>query len=214
MKAAECFRVRPSVVLAGALIAAATMAYWHSSRDDSIGTGLFAAQPGLTLNAEPGPLPDLAFEDGEGNSMKLSDFRSRVVLLNVWATWCAPCREEMPTLDRLQAILGGPGFEVVTLAVDQRGLESVKRFLSGIGIKNLRIYLDRNSASMVDSSVLGIPISTSKSSLGVFGLPTTLLIDRQGRELARLVGPAKWDSPEMITLIQRQLQRDQQAPAE
>jgi thiol-disulfide isomerase/thioredoxin len=208
MTAASSFRVRRPAVLLGVLIAAATMSYMLSSRDVSVGTGLFAAKAGLTLNAEPAFLPDFAFEDGEGSRVNLSDFHGRVVLLNVWATWCAPCRKEMPTLDRLQAILGGPEFNVVTLSIDKHGLEPVKSFLSEIGIKNLRIYLDRNSTSMVDSSVLGIPTSISKSSLGIFGLPTTLLIDRQGRELARLIGPAEWDSPEMITLIERQIHPD------
>jgi len=177
----------------------------------AIGSGVFEAEAGSVVGAEPKLIPDLTFEDGDGNSLRLSDFRGRLVLLNVWATWCAPCREELPSLNRLQAILGGPDIAVVALSVDRGGVEPVKRFLSAIGVQNLPIYLDRTSASLVDSGILGIPISTSpsKGSLGVFGIPTTLLIDREGRELGRLIGPTEWDSPQMITLIQRQFPREQ-----
>jgi thiol-disulfide isomerase/thioredoxin len=213
VKAASRFR---AALFVGGLVAGAI--YLHSSRDASRGLSAPSAGTELLLHALPEPLPDSRFEDGMRNSVKLSDFRGRIVLLNIWATWCAPCREEMPTLDRLQAILGGPDFEVVALSVDRNGLEPVKRFLSGMGIENLRIYLDTNSVAVVDSGILlGIPISTSESKLSVFGIPTTLLIDRDGRELGRLIGPAEWDSPEMITLIQRQRDRNrhqQMAPIE
>jgi thiol-disulfide isomerase/thioredoxin len=211
-----------AALFAGGLIASAITAYLNSSRDASLGRGLFAPAAGteLMLHAQPQPLPDFRFEDGERNSVKLSDFRGRIVLLNIWATWCAPCRKEMPTLDRLQAILGGPGFEVVALSVDRSGIAPVKRFLSGMGIENLRIYLDTNSVAVANSGILlGIPTSTSEVSLNVFGIPTTLLIDREGRELGRLIGPAEWDSPEIVMLIQRQRDRDrdrglQMAPTE
>lgn len=159
----------------------------------------------LNFLKEPRPLPDFRFEDGEGNSLSLSDFRGRVILLNVWATWCPPCRREMPMLDRLQAALGGPDFEVVALSTDRAGRAPVEGFYSALGIKHLRIYLDRNSASMRDPGILGVPITASKGDLGVIGLPTTLLIDRNGQELGRLVGPAEWDSPAMVTLIRHRI---------
>lgn len=133
------------------------------------------------------PVPDLAFEDDRGGSRRLGDFRGKIVLLNVWATWCVPCREEMPALDRLQRELGGPGFEVVALSIDTGGVAVVKGFYEEIGIRSLPIYVD---ASM-----------RATSALGTVGLPTTLLIDAEGREIGRHIGPAEWDSPEAVRLI-------------
>src|SRR3546814_1985193 len=97
----------------------------------------------------------------------------------------------MPTLDRLQAMLGGPDFEIVALSIDRGGLEAVRAFFAEIGIENLRIYLEQPGASM--------------GALGVLGVPTTLLIDREGREVVRLTGPAEWNSPEAVDLIRRYL---------
>lgn len=139
-------------------------------------------------HAAPRPVSDVAFEDGEGRKRALSQFRDKVLLVNVWATWCAPCREEMPALDRLQRKLGGPGFEVVALSIDAEGAAAVKRFYKEIGIRSLGIYVDPGSR------VLG--------SLGLVGIPTTLLIDRQGREIGRRTGPAEWDGPEAVRLIE------------
>ena len=131
------------------------------------------------------------FSDAEGRKLTLEDFHGKVVLLNVWATWCIPCREEMPTLDALEADLGGPGFEVVPLSVDRAGPEVVRKFYAEIGIEHLGLYID---ASMRASFDLQAP-----------GLPTTLLIDSEGRELGRLVGPAEWDTPEMIAFLKNHL---------
>ncbi|MCK5932206.1 TlpA family protein disulfide reductase [Jiella pacifica] len=145
----------------------------------------------LLLKAEPSgatrTVADLTFENSEGNSVSLADFRGQAVLLNIWATWCPPCREEMPSLDRLQAELGGPDFEVVPLSIDRNGLDAVRPFFAEIGIENLDIYLDRPADSM--------------KALNVLGLPTTLLIDSNGRELQRWAGPKEWDSPEVIAEI-------------
>ena len=151
--------------------------------------------------AEPGPIditgePSIfLFENAKGNPVGLADFRGKAILLNVWATWCAPCRKEMPALDRLQAELGGPDFEVVALSVDRNGLDAVRPFFAEIGIENLDIYLDQPAAAM--------------KALGVVGLPTTLLIDGNGRELQRWLGPKEWDSPELVGEI-----RDHLGPAE
>lgn len=144
-----------------------------------------AAPPpeGLQVHPEPRAMPALEFVDGNGDARTLADFRGRVVVLNVWATWCAPCREEMPTLDALQAALGGPRLEVVALSVDREGADAVRGFFDEIGIGNLEIYVDTR---MRAPGKLGIP-----------GLPATLVIDPQGREVARLVGPADWNSPAM-----------------
>jgi thiol-disulfide isomerase/thioredoxin len=135
----------------------------------------------------PTPLPEIAIADGDGKAGALADFHGKVVLLNIWATWCVPCRKEMPTLDRLQVQLGGPDFEVVALSIDRGGAEVVRKFYGEIGVKRLGIHLDSAGAAF--------------EKLGVVGLPTTLLIDRDGREVGRLVGPAEWDSSEMVAFL-------------
>jgi thiol-disulfide isomerase/thioredoxin len=129
--------------------------------------------------------------DGEGRSLTLADFRGRIVLLNLWATWCTPCREEMPTLDRLQARLGGTDFEVVALSIDHDGIAAVRKFYQEIGIKHLRIYND--------------PTTDATARLGVIGIPATLLIDREGREVGRALGPAEWDAPEVVETVRKHL---------
>lgn len=137
---------------------------------------------------EPVPVPEIAFADGAGTPRSLADFRGKIVLLNIWATWCVPCRTEMPTLDRLQGQLGGPDFEVVALSIDRNGAEAVRKFFSEIGVQ----YLDVN----IDVS------SRAAFSLAVVGLPATLLIDRNGMEMGRLIGPAEWDAPEMVAFLE------------
>lgn len=144
-------------------------------------------QRSFIMSEAPRPVPAIQFVDGEDKPLTLADFHGRTVLLNIWATWCVPCRKEMPELDRLQAGLGGPDFEVVPLSIDRRGLEVVKKFYSEIGIQHLSQYVDTTN--------------TVSGALGIIGLPTTLLIDRQGQELARLIGPAEWDSPEMVAFL-------------
>ena len=141
----------------------------------------------LALRETSRQLPEVAFQNAHGTTVRLGDFHEKVVLLNIWATWCGPCREEMPTLDRLQAKLGGADFEVVALSIDSAGLSVVEAFYRKIGIRNLALYIDERGKS------LGL--------LGVMGLPTTLLIDRSGHEIARMIGPAEWDSQEMVALI-------------
>lgn len=145
----------------------------------------------LSVFDRPREMPEIRFVDSEGNSLTLADFRGKVVLLNIWATWCVPCRREMPALDRLQAQLGGDDFVVLPLSIDRAGLPAIKRFYEELGLRHLGIYVDASGAG---SRALGAP-----------GLPTTLLIDRAGREVARKIGPAEWDSPEVISLIRRQI---------
>ena len=151
------------------------------------GTPAFA-RPVMPLHHTPRELLSPPFIGGDGCELTLADFRGRVVLLNVWATWCVPCREEMPTLDRLQARLGGEDFHVLPLSIDRAGLEPVRRFYDEIGIRHLGMYLAEDLRAM--------------QALAVVGLPTTLLIDRKGREIARLVGPAEWDSPEIVEQLE------------
>lgn len=139
----------------------------------------------------PEPIPEFKFEDGNGAVKTLADWKGKVVLLNLWATWCAPCRKEMPDLDRLQKELGGPDFEVVALSLDREGAPVARKFLESTKVETLKLYIE----------------STSKS-IGVLraaGLPTTILIDREGREIGRLFGPAEWNSADAKRLIQSAL---------
>jgi len=143
--------------------------------------------PPFIAQQTPRPLPPLRFEDGAGAAMTLADFRGRVVLLNLWATWCAPCRTEMPALDRLQGKIAGPDFAVVPLSIDHRGRDVVERFYRELGLTSLGIYVDRSG--------------DAASALEVSGMPTSLLLDREGRELGRVIGGAPWDDAEMVTRI-------------
>ncbi|HZE61171.1 MAG TPA: TlpA disulfide reductase family protein [Burkholderiales bacterium] len=139
--------------------------------------------------ATPKAVPELRFIDDAGRARSLADFRGKVVLLNVWATWCEPCREEMPALDRLQARLGGERFQVIALSVDQQGAPIAHKFYSQVGIKALPLYIDPTAKA---AFVLDAP-----------GLPATLLVDRNGREIGRHLGAVKWDAPEMVERLRR-----------
>ena len=151
------------------------------------------APAGFVVHESPRSLAEIEFENGEGETSSLAEFRGKVVLLNIWATWCAPCRREMPTLERLQAELGGPAFEVVALSLDRKGLPVVKEFYEELGLQNLAMYVDESGAA--------------QRALNVLGLPTTLLLDRDGNEIGRLLGPAQWDSPEMVSFIRGYVER-------
>ncbi|MEG9861635.1 MAG: TlpA disulfide reductase family protein [Parvularculales bacterium] len=131
------------------------------------------------------------FVGGDGETLTLADFKGQVVLVNLWATWCAPCREEMPSLDRLQQHLDSEDFSVVAIASDRGGVEAARTFLAEIDANTLGVYVD----------------STARigPALGSFGLPASLLLGRDGRELGRLAGPAEWDSDEAIALIRAAL---------
>lgn len=139
----------------------------------------------------PEALPEIAFVDAGGQPRTLKDWSGKVVLLNLWATWCAPCRKEMPALDRLQKELGGEKFEVVALAVDRTGIDGAKAFLEQIKVDGLKLYAD--------------PRARAGTVLKAIGMPTTLLLDAQGREIGRLVGPAEWDSEDAKKLIEAAL---------
>lgn len=145
------------------------------------------APNGFTLLERPKLLPEFSFKDGDDNTVSLATFRGKVVLLNVWATWCPPCREEMPTLDRLQARVGGEDFTVLPLSIDATSAAAITDFYAETGIKHLGAYIDSPGVSM--------------DALRIRGIPATLLIDRQGREVGRMLGPAEWDSPEFLTFF-------------
>ncbi len=153
--------------------------------------GLF--KDNFTLLAPPVPAPQTSFTDGSGRELSLAAFKGKVVLLNFWATWCAPCVREMPTLDRLQARLGGQGLAVVAVSEDTGGLAVVSPFFKQYSLDNLEIYLD--------------PTGELSRSFGLKGLPTTLLIDAEGHVVGGLEGPAEWDSPDARSLIRYYLQR-------
>ncbi len=165
----------------------------NAAEKPSAGQGSLAglnkgAMAAFVVRPEPLALPDFSFTDAEGGPQSLADFRGKVVLLNIWATWCVPCREEMPMLDELQRELGGKDFEVVAVNIDKGGPDKARDFLTETGAANLALYTDPPGKLFV--------------TLKAVGMPTTLLIDREGREIGRLVGPADWASAEAKRLIE------------
>ena len=153
-----------------------------------LATGALAA---FLVRPERKPVADLEFQDAGGKSLKISDWKGRVVLINLWATWCAPCRKEMPDLAELQKELGSKDFEVVAISVDRKGVEASSVFLKETGADSLKLYIEPTTAIVND--------------LQAIGLPATVLIDRQGNEIGRLLGPADWASPEAKALIKAAL---------
>jgi thiol-disulfide isomerase/thioredoxin len=141
----------------------------------------------LLVHGERKDIAPFTFANDKGETVDLSKWKGRVVLLNLWATWCAPCRKEMPDLSKLQAELGGPDFEVVALSVDRKGLEASLAFLKEVGVTNLTGYIE--------------PDAKSLAVLQALGLPATILIDRNGMEAARLLGPADWASVEAKAVV-------------
>ena len=145
----------------------------------------------LTMASAPLRLPDLAFEDADGKPRKLSDWRGRTVLVNLWATWCVPCRREMPALDSLQTKLGGPNFEVVAVNIDTRDPEKPKNFLKDAHLTRLDFFSDPKAKVFQELKAVGRAL----------GMPTSVLVDGQGCEIATIAGPAEWDSEDAIKLI-------------
>jgi thiol-disulfide isomerase/thioredoxin len=190
-----------------ALIGAGTV--WYRSSGDSGGIGPTAecrASRSLTERLRPlakGELaavsvsnapktpPDIAFNGPDGQGRSLKDFRGKTILVNLWATWCVPCREEMPALDKLQAERGGGDFEVVAVNVDTRNAEKPKAWLQENGIHNLTYYADP----------AGKVLQILQKSGHVVGLPTTLIVDPSGCEIALLKGPAEWASPQALAFV-------------
>jgi thiol-disulfide isomerase/thioredoxin len=145
----------------------------------------------VAVASEPRRLPDLSFRDAEGVERTLAAWRGRTVLFNLWATWCVPCRKEMPALDALQGRLGGPGFEVVAVNIDTRAAAKPQAWLKEIGINRLAYYADPSAKVFQDLKAVG----------KAFGMPTTLLIDPAGCELGYLAGPAEWASEDAVKLV-------------
>ena len=145
----------------------------------------------LTMATAPLRLPDLAFVDAEGKPKKLSDWRGRTVLVNLWATWCVPCRKEMPALDGLQSKLGSKDFEVVAINIDTRDPEKPRNFLKEANLNRLGYFSDEKAKVFQDLKSIGRAL----------GMPTSVLVDGQGCEIATIAGPAEWDSEDAVKLI-------------
>jgi thiol-disulfide isomerase/thioredoxin len=155
----------------------------------------------LTMAQAPFAVPDVAFKDAAGRDHSLKDWRGRTVLLNLWATWCVPCRKEMPALDALEGNLGGANFEVVAVNIDTRDPEKPLTFLKDVGIKRLAYYADRSAHVYEDLKTAG----------KAFGMPTTLLVDRAGCEIGTMAGPAEWASDDGVKLVSAAIANDKTA---
>lgn len=165
------------VLLYTALVLGANAAFagevdWQAAKD----AGLAKLVPSENAPA----LPETTFTDRDGGTHSFADYKGKVILVNFWATWCAPCREEMPSLDALQSELGGEDFQVVTIATGRNPPEKIDKFFEETGVENLPVLLD--------------PKQKLARDMGVVGLPVSVLIDRDGNEVARLVGDADWSS--------------------
>ena len=188
------------IIALSALVGFAAV-YFILARHDNAGVGTKsenAAEGGSSMAAfithrSPKPLPPIAFKDGAGNDVKLSDFKGRTILLNFWATWCLPCREEMSSLDRLQREMGSDKFQVVALSLDRQGVSVAQKFLDDVKATALKLYIDDTA--------------TQGSALKIVGMPTTILINRDGLEVGRLAGPAHWDAADAKQLIQSELDK-------
>ena len=149
----------------------------------------------LTMAATPLRLPDLAFADGDGVPKKLSDWRGKTLLVNLWATWCVPCRKEMPALQALQTQLGGANFEVVAINIDTRDPDKPKTFLKEANLTRLGYFSDAKAKVFQDLKGIGRAL----------GMPTSVLVDTQGCEIATLAGPAEWGSDDATRLVKAAL---------
>lgn len=166
-----------------ALLGAALMALpaaAQSPADVAAADSLREASLKKLMFSDPKSVSQTAFTDLDGGTHTLADFEGKLVLLNFWATWCAPCRKEMPALDALNADLGGDRFQVVTIATGRNSPTGLKRFFDEEGIDTLPLYTDPKQALARD--------------MGVLGLPVSILIDPEGNEIARMMGDAEWNS--------------------
>jgi thiol-disulfide isomerase/thioredoxin len=176
------------IVLVGAIVAAATFAVYMLAglNDDEVPSKLGSIDNFIAAR-EVKPAPLLTFLDEEGTKVTLEKFRGKIVVLNLWATWCTPCVAEMPMLDRLQQQLEGVGVVVVALSIDRGGPEVVREFFDEHDITHLGVYVD--------------PTMRAQQDLSAIGLPTTIIIDREGNDRGRIVGPAEWDDAEAADLV-------------
>jgi len=141
----------------------------------------------LIVHSPPRGLIDFTFSDGSEHNLTLDHFRGGLVLVNVWATWCPPCKDEMASLNHLALLFADKNIKIVPISIDVSGAITVRSFYERLGLNNLLIYVD--------------PSKNVMDALGITGIPTTILIDRDGREIGRMVGPAQWDAPESVKHI-------------
>jgi len=146
------------------------------------------------VHEAPEPSAAVRFEDDQGQLRRLADFRGKIVLLNIWATWCAPCLKELPALDRLDAALNGADFAVIAVSVDRKGIDAVRKVFGQLNVQRLAIYMDSSGQAL--------------RTVRAIGLPTSLFIDREGREFGRAVGPAEWDAATTIGFFQHVVSHD------
>jgi thiol-disulfide isomerase/thioredoxin len=149
----------------------------------------------MAIAESPLRMPDLGFHDQSGVERRLSDWRGRTVLLNLWATWCIPCRKEMPALDALEGTLGGERFEVVAVNIDTRDPAKPHAWLEGVGVNRLAYYADPSAKVFQDLKLVG----------RAFGLPTTVLVDPAGCEIGTAAGPAEWAGEDGVKLVRAAL---------
>jgi thiol-disulfide isomerase/thioredoxin len=173
--------------------AAGIGAWWSAREAETPGPPLSGTVADFTLMDAPRPMPAHPFTDENGAEMSFADFEGKILLVNLWATWCAPCRVEMKALDRLEAAMGGADFAVLPISLDIDGAEAVLPFYEEFGLDHLPVALD--------------PASKIGHALGFSGLPTTILVDRDGNGLGYLLGPAEWDSAEAEALIRHYIDR-------
>lgn len=173
----------------GKVAAPATASQAEGAVSKALATGAMAA---FVVKSDRKPAPEVSITPETGPATSLGAWKGRVVLVNLWATWCAPCRKEMPALAALQSEMGSKDFEVVAISVDRKGLEVSSAFLKDVGASALKLYAD--------------PTTDALNKFQAVGLPASILIDREGREIGRLLGPAEWNSPEAKALITAALQ--------
>ena len=149
----------------------------------------------LTFHDEPKPAGTSEIETFEGEAASLADYGGKWALVNFWATWCAPCREEMPMLSDLQAELGGDDFEVVTIATGRNPKPAIQSFFDEIGVDNLPMLRDPKSGLGREMAVLGLPI--------------TVILNPEGQEVARLQGDADWSSDSATAVIETLIGADE-----
>jgi thiol-disulfide isomerase/thioredoxin len=183
------------LALAGLIVIAAALLLARPDILDRAVSGpeLVGQVQNFAATRTPRERPDIAWKDTAGSDVRLADFYGKLVLVNFWATWCAPCLRELPSMDRLQAKLGSEGLQVVAINVDSGGMFAAEPYHRRLGLTALPLYLDQRSAL--------------SRAMGVSVMPTTFLIDRRGREIGRLEGGAEWDSEEAVALLRHYLQR-------
>jgi thiol-disulfide isomerase/thioredoxin len=202
-------KIRLTGILALGLAVAGAAWYGFASQTPAVTGECRATQPvaerlkplakgelaAIGVSDAPKPAPVINFTGPDGQAKTLADFKGKTVLVNLWATWCVPCRQEMPALDKLQTELGGPDFEVVAINVDTRNPDKPKAWLQENGIRSLAYHADP----------AGKLLQTLQKSGHVVGLPTTFVVDASGCEVALLKGPAEWSSPDALAFMRTAL---------